>query len=450
MYDLTNAREEFKDARDAYFSQWGGQNSIPAQLYRYYSRHLGHQSNRAEDDFKYGNGADIIDLGENVVRLTPDSKQSTALFNEFVENKLPSVRPASDYKNNPDLVIGDRFAFPASDVSIFGGIEDGKFRLDSLKNFNDNTTIIPARNIKSGMPLVSGIRITSSQGEEDYPSKRFLRAALEGATIESPDEALQLGRNKDEMMRSASIAADRMEAELDKLESQGSAMGSSYTSNHRQTVENLRKYAETGEYPSYAPDRKELARRLEQFGIPGTLRYVPNLGPTYTNSKGEFSYSFVDPSGALHPVSDYNASILDGKTVLGNPSGGIFIGRMQDISVPQLNSLNEYLKENPSWIMRTDLGSFDQYRLDNPTLAGYLKQYFEHPKADDPNVYTVGTTAPNKLWNYASGGTLLRPYNKFENGGQLPKNDKITSWEQRIQSTSNVSHVLDLLKSKQK
>jgi hypothetical protein len=49
-------------------------------------------------------------------------------------------------------------------------------------------------------------------------------------------------------------------------------------------------------------------------------------------------------------------------------------------------------------LVTPDLGSFSQYRLDNPTLKEYLKQYFEHPKAEDPNVYTIGTTKPNKAF----------------------------------------------------
>lgn len=108
-------------------------------------------------------------------------------------------------------------------------------------------------------------------------------------------------------------------------------------------------------------------------------------------------YNYIDSEGNRHPIQDYNAAILDTKMVLGNPNGGVFIGKFQDISPEQLDSLNTYLSKNPSWLVRPDLGSFNQYRLDNPSLKDYLKQYFEHPKEDDPNVYTVGTTTPNKL-----------------------------------------------------
>jgi hypothetical protein len=51
-------------------------------------------------------------------------------------------------------------------------------------------------------------------------------------------------------------------------------------------------------------------------------------------------YFYIDTNGNEHPISDYNASILDSKMVFGNPNGGKFIGRIQDISQSQLDSLN--------------------------------------------------------------------------------------------------------------
>jgi hypothetical protein len=98
--------------------------------------------------------------------------------------------------------------------------------------------------------------------------------------------------------------------------------------------------------------------------------------------------------------------------VVANPNGGLMVGRFQDMSDAQLDSLNTYLQQHPSWIIRNDLGSFDQYKLDNPTFEDYLKQYFEHPSQDDPNVYAVGTVTPNRGFpkintNYVNGGPLF-------------------------------------------
>lgn len=445
MTDPYNAKEDYDNAKDAYYSQIGGVNSLPAQLYRYYSRHYGHQSKKREDGFRFGKGADVIDLSKNVIRLTPDSKQSTALFNEFVENGYPTVRPASEYKNNPNMILGDKYQFPASGISIYGGIEDGKFRLDSLNNFNNNTTVIPARNIKSGMPLISEIKIIESDPEKSGPNKELLSSMLEDLIVTQPVQALELGENKDEMRAAARTAAELREKEYDEFLSNGYAR----LPYEEEGFELLRKYADTGELPENDRDRYRIADQIERYA-PGVLKYARSWWPSYRSTdKNEFSYYYTDPNGETHPISGYNASILDGKTVLGNPSGGVFVGRMQDISKEQLDALNEYLKENPSWIMRTDLGSFDQYRLDNPSLQGYLKQYYEHPDANDPNVYTVGTTEPNKLFEFSNGGTMLHMYNGGGNTTRkasryitiLPDDDeaKFQEWYQRYALNHNLN-----------
>lgn len=65
-----------------------------------------------------------------------------------------------------------------------------------------------------------------------------------------------------------------------------------------------------------------------------------NLRFRLYGDKESTGYFYVDTTGQEHPISDYNASILDSKMVFGNPTGGKFIGRIQDISLPQLDSLN--------------------------------------------------------------------------------------------------------------
>lgn len=76
----------------------------------------------------------------------------------------------------------------------------------------------------------------------------------------------------------------------------------------------------------------------------------PSKIRTYINyyDGDESEYTYTDINGQEYPMSKYNASILADKTILGNPTGGVFIGRIQDISKKQLDSLNSYLKKNPS------------------------------------------------------------------------------------------------------
>ena len=424
---IIGSRQDFKKARDAYYSELNNPNGLLPQLYRYWSRHHGYQSKQAEDDFHFGSGADIIDLSRNVQRLTPTSTQSTALFNEFVESKYPSVLTAETYKNSPNRIIGDMSKFPAKNVSVYGGIEDGKFRLDSLRNFNDATTVIPARNIKAGTPMISSIQIgregspERSQVYRDWDKIDELWNLRENSLVNEgnllreywSDPGVQEGIVQEihELNEGNKYLRGLLESGNNSGPQHRHYIRQGIRSNKRD-IKRLMGVAE-GKMPNYFlfdlfAQKPNLAKRYPRpMSEIQTSQYFQDAEPA--------AYTFTDTEGNKHFVSEYNASVLDGKTVIGNPNGSVFIGKLQDISRPQLDSLNAYLKDNPSWIMRTDLGSFDQYRLDNPSLDTYLKQYYEHPKANDPNVYTVGTTEPNKLWNKANGGLISR-LNKHYNG----------------------------------
>lgn len=424
---IIGSRQDFKKARDAYYSELGNPNGLLPQLYRYWSRHYGYKSKQDEGDFTFGPGADIIDLRSNVQRLTPTSTQSTALFNEFVESKYPSVLSAETYKNSPNRIIGDMSKFPAKNVSIFGGIEDGKFRLDSLKNFDNSTTVIPARNIKSGTPMISSIQI----GQEDQPGQSQVYRDWDKI-----DELWDLRENslanEGNLLReywSDPNVQEGIAEEINNL-SEGNKYLRGMLESGNNSGPQHRRYIRQGIRHNKQDIKrwnKILMGKMPHYFLFDIMAANHTVAPRYPRPMSEIQtaqyfrdaepakYTFTDTNGEQHYVSEYNASVLDGKTVIGNPDGSIFIGKLQDISRPQLDSLNAYLKDNPSWIMRTDLGSFDQYRLDNPSLDTYLKQYYEHPKANDPNVYAVGTTEPNKLWNKALGGLLDR-LNKHYNG----------------------------------
>jgi len=115
---------------------------MPSQAYRYYLRHF-----KNDDEYISGNGTDIVSLNNNVIRLTPTSNQSTALFNEFVERVNPSVRKASNYKNNNTGTFGDG-NIPIQNVSLYQGVENGMFKIAPIEQFNDSTDVYPVRNIR--------------------------------------------------------------------------------------------------------------------------------------------------------------------------------------------------------------------------------------------------------------------------------------------------------------
>lgn len=289
-------------------------NDIRAQLYRWWSRHYGYKS-KQKDPLLTGKGTDVISLDNDVLRVTPDTQQQTALFNEFVETKNPSIRNAGEYQSGNIKTIGDK-NIPFENINLWAGIEDGHFKVDSLKNFNANTQIFPARNIKRGIPMISRFNINSQASTNPFAN--------------------------------------------------------TFAWTHYYQLFNLAKHYNTMYDANFQTER---------------------IKNKITNSDHDFhnKYSYIDVDGNEHPISDYNASILDSKMVLGNPNGGRFIGRIQDISPVQLDSLNAYLSRNPSWLVRPDLGSFEQYRTDSPTAQEYMNQYIENIKASDPNIYIVGT-----------------------------------------------------------
>lgn len=287
-------------------------NDIRAQLYRWWSRHYGYKSKQS-DPLLTGKGTDVISLDNDVLRVTPDTQQQTALFNEFVEMRNPSIRSAGEYQSGNIKTVGDG-NIPFENINLWAGIEDGHFKVDSLKNFNANTQIFPARNIRRGIPMISRFNIEYKENKNPF------------------------GLN----------------------DSDKRALYSGLFFRHR-----------------WFP---------EEYNLDNIRQKIRNL-----SGEDGIKYSYTDVDGNEHPIGDYNASILDSKMVFGNPNGGRFIGRIQDISPAQLDSLNAYLSRNPSWLVRPDLGSFEQYRTDSPTAQEYMKQYIESIKASDPNVYIVGT-----------------------------------------------------------
>lgn len=217
-----------------------------------------------------GKGTDIVDLSKNTVRVEPGTKQKTALFNEYVETKNPSLHKAKQIKNHQIKTIGDK-NIPVNNFTLWGGIENGKLKIDNVNNFNDTTTVFPIRNIKSGTKPIKNIYI------EPYPQNKIYGITVNQDTI---------------------------------------------------------------------------------------------------------------------PFSNYNTSILDTKKlILGNPKGNsLFIGDFTKLNPQQFDYVNQFLLRNPSYPIRTDLGSFELYRTDNPSFQDYMSQFLDVYGDYNPNtMYVVGT-----------------------------------------------------------
>lgn len=437
LSDIDRLKDKVKKARYDRVNNALGINNPLSQVYRWFHRH-----NTGVNNVMSNKGADIIDLSKNVIRLSPDSKQRTALFNEFVESYYPTVKTAEWYKNNKDTEIIDKFRIPASNINIFGGIEDGMFKIDSLSNFNPNTTVIPARNIRSDIPAIVKLNIKDKERIDDYSDlaiearkninsrtaprafmgiaynfyndddKKFLKDLISGKLYDTVvSNAKKNGEDiskydylkPDNAFNNSMYARNKLLKYIDDQRYFGSTLEEMYDSNFDHDVSRVAlKYSRDFniDMPFNISDMDAgVNPKIAQSESKGQVVDYNN-GPysAFYNPIGDdVRYTFIGTDGKEYPISYYNASVLDGKTVLGNKNGGMFIGRLQDVSNGQLDMINEYLKNNPSWLMRTDLGSFDQYRLDSPTLREYLRQYMEHPSENDPNVYVVGTTKDNKF-----------------------------------------------------
>jgi hypothetical protein len=94
--------------------------------------------------------------------MTPDSQQSNGLFNEFMENN-PSIYPARKYQNKEVESYGDNKLDP-NKVNLYAGVEDGRFRADSLQNFKPDTEIFPVRNVKKHVLPIKRIGFGSIEG----------------------------------------------------------------------------------------------------------------------------------------------------------------------------------------------------------------------------------------------------------------------------------------------
>ena len=143
---------------------------------QYHNQLLGSGSGTlAAVDVVDGPGTDIVSLDNGVIRVTPATIQKGTLFNEFVEHPQNStVRTTNWYKANSDAKVSDR-QIPVYNFSKFAGIENGHFKLDDLSNFNDTTTIIPVRNIRTGTYPITEILAALPENKSTKEDKEILK-----------------------------------------------------------------------------------------------------------------------------------------------------------------------------------------------------------------------------------------------------------------------------------
>ena len=122
-----------------------------------------------------GPGTDVVSLDKDVIVVTPETEQRGTLFNEFVERWNPTIHPAQWYRQHQDGRVSDR-RIPVSNFSYYAGVEDGAFKVMPLERFQDNTVIVPARNLTKGaQPIQEIISQQDQPTEEDKKKAKQLR-----------------------------------------------------------------------------------------------------------------------------------------------------------------------------------------------------------------------------------------------------------------------------------
>lgn len=440
-------------------------DNIVNKAYRAYRKYI--NPIQADENSISGEGTNIVDLSTNALRSDKNSKQKSILFNEFVEEHNPSIYPASKYADGSVTTFGDR-NIPRENVNIFAGVEDGKYKAGPIEIFNPNTLVYPARNVKKSLAPITNFSIgtnndiTLNINDRNYDKLRDNINVNNKFTPEEVKDNFGLDSNAwNLLLRKAKYYYEtdfldknfdinqfqyNLEKEIPRTNVEEFIKSPWYISDALidpdhdvQLEENIKNYIEYAKDPLakdqwemyinenrnklkavnlFSKDERELLRNIDETYRNKlrksnytrnrfNLNNLSNLVSSANNNK-QATYGYTDINGHTGNIPDWNASILDGKFVLANPNGGLFINRVQNMSQKQLDWLNEYLKENPSYIIRPDLGGFGQVYMNNPTYKQYISQYSEGLDENDPNIFAVGTN--NEPMKFKFGGNIKKRF----------------------------------------
>ena len=147
--------------------------------------------------------------------------------------------------------------------------------------------------------------------------------------------------------------------------------------------------------------RKYKVGNINQFNDTTTVipvrnikKGTPPIKKIYINPNRQPKVFGISINNDTIPFSAYGTQILDTKKmILGNDKGNsLFIGDFTKMSPAQFDYINRHLLINPSYPIRTDLGSFELYKINNPTYFDYMNQFLDVWGEYNPNtIYVVGT-----------------------------------------------------------
>ena len=466
-----------------YQSPWGTLKTIPRRLIQKIqnlkNKALGTHDGELENiKVLKGTGTDVVSLDENVIRVTPDTEQRGTLFNEFVENgRNRTIRTAEEYKKlseDQNATIGDK-KIPLKNINLFLGIEDGHIKADSLKNFNDTTTIIPFRNIKKDTPLISSFYLPEPSqpvSEEDFKEAQKTRKRYDDLFPKEPDSTKayyeiekRLGRapafeelqnltrrlylsshlkdgytlpenineliaplNDEEQIKLKNLPTQIFERTLshpyhvndrfiNKIKTENTipiALRNELSGIVHSFMDDKNIHNDSISYSLIYPEKKDIDKyltykRMDKAPLQEALKITRKYNDEKRGVPKESAIEglqVITQEGDTIPVGQYNASILDKKTVLANPQGGMFIADFNNLTQGQLDTvINPYLQQHPSWLYMPDMGAYSLYGLQNgvdPRMQKIAKQY-GYDISEKPTY--------NEYWNQFSERKSEAPYN---------------------------------------
>lgn len=402
--------------------------TLPMKAYRGWRKYVNKNINHPLE--MTGNGTELVDLSKNVLRANSNTAQENLLFNEYYELKTPSIYPAQQYRDGTVKYVGDQ-RMGRNRFTIFSGVEDGAFKTGPIEIFNPNTKVYPARNVKARLKPVKSLLFEDQNGRLSVmwdrnnrwrQSKDYLTAnphiGLTEDLIQSPPDKLKVlyTDNIENAINNENISTDTFAKLLSDATTSRYHRYANWRSSEVHLLEDLQNTPIT---PSTNLKEEKIKIRREF-----TLRMLQNLSSEDTKkleafanavtkrtkleeqvrSLGDYMYNVMLPlssgtnmllyenvDGEIRPISEWGAEILDRKTVLSNPEGGLFISKIANLSPSQYEFVNNWLAEHPSYLVAPDLGGFGQTYLEQPTMKQYISQYMECLDPNNPNLYVVGT-----------------------------------------------------------
>lgn len=315
---------------------------------------------------------EIIDLNDNVTRVTPDTNDlSSILTNDFVEDNPNNIRYARDFINTTDTLIGDR-KIPLSRISQYYGVEDGKLKIGSPGDFNPLTTIVPVRNKNVG-------RIYGIDEIKPNSKHRYYQGKAQEITHKIEDFLFK---------NYGFLSHERYTEECNKVRTNIPIIGSLWDTIYPYSgVRKLfRKQEKAMELYNKDVDSnssrmrvlKDLSNKLESVGD-SVLKYQP--GTSFITDRGRIDVALADFS---RPGNF--------KTLFASPTGegSFFAGNLFELvrNPKTRKELNKRFRENTLYPIKVDNGRYSGYQTVFPSYESYTSGDFMR---DPKTMYVLGT-----------------------------------------------------------